>query len=160
MSKLQNAYETFILRLKQEIHDTETVQSQRLDELIEQTQAYLEAAGELTQDEWALIAQYVREDLQQFEQAPGGYADSAFYQSLKESIWGWLLDLSDRSQLQWVEMLADIRHKGHYQVGDRVGLGIVVCERCGYRRVVLHPEKLSSCIQCEGTHFRREPLTP
>ena len=73
MPKQQKGYEAFIERLKAEWRAAEP--EANLSKLLERTQAYLEAAGELTRDELALIAEYVREDLREFEEAPGGYKD-------------------------------------------------------------------------------------
>ncbi|MFC3912062.1 hypothetical protein ACFOSS_01090 [Pseudaeromonas sharmana] len=158
MPRQQQAYEVFIQRLKQEWQDADPGAS--LQSLLEKTQAYLEAAGELTRDEWALIREYVRRDLQDFDQAPGGYRDSAFYQALQTSVWGWLLELTDRTQVEWISVLDEVQHKGVFLAGERMGLGVLVCEQCGYRREVLHPERIVSCIQCGGTRFHREPLAP
>ncbi len=163
MPKAQKGYEDFIKQLRQEWHDWqegEPYSEARLSQFIQRTEAYLEAAGDLTRDEIALISQYVRRDLSQFADAPGGYKDSAFYAALKESIWGGLLELTDRSQLEWQELLADVSHKGIYRAGDMMGLGVLVCEQCGHRRNVLHPEKLTPCVQCGGESFTREPLAP
>ncbi len=158
MSKQQQGYEAFIERLKAEWQAAEPGES--LNRLIERTQAYLIAAETLTKDELALIAEYVKEDLREFEEAPGGYKDSAFYNALQESIWGWLLELTDRTQLEWRAVLEEVRHKGLYRVGDRMALGVLVCNQCGHRHLVLHPERIVSCIECGGEEFSREALTP
>ena len=110
MPKQQQGYEAFIERLKAEWQAADP--GETLIQLIERTQAYLVAAETLTKDELALIAQYVKEDLREFEEAPGGYKDSAFYNALQESVWGWLLVLSDRTQLARRAVLEEGQHKG------------------------------------------------
>lgn len=158
MPRQQQAYEAFIRRLQEEWANADPGAS--LSSLLVRTQAYLEAAGELTRDEWALIREYVRRDLRDFEDAPGGYRDSAFYQALQTSIWAWLLELTDRTQVEWIAVLDEVQHKGLYHAGERMGLGTLVCEQCGFRRLVLHPERIATCIECGGAHFHREPLAP
>ena len=158
MPKQLQGYEAFIERLKAEWQAAEPGES--LNRLIERTQAYLIAAETLTKDELALIAEYVKEDLREFEEAPGGYKDSAFYNALQESVWGWLLELTDRTQLEWRAVLEEVQHKGVYRVGDRMALGVLICNRCGHRHLVLHPERIVSCIECGGEEFSREALTP
>lgn len=158
MPKELRGYAAFIERLRAEWRAAEP--EANLSKLLERTQAYLEAAGELTRDELALIAEYVREDLREFEEAPGGYKDSAFYNALQESIWGWLLELTDRTQVEWQAVLDEVQHKGVYKVGDRMSLGVLVCNQCGHRRWVLHPERIVSCIECGGSEFSREALAP
>lgn len=158
MPREERGYQAFIERLKAEWE--QAAPETGLAELIDQTQAYLAAAEELTRDELSLIAEYVRHDLREFDDAPGGYQDSAFYHALQESIWGSLLELTDRTQVEWQSLLDEVQHKGLYHAGELMGLGVLVCDGCGYRRLVLHPERLRSCIQCGGEHYHREPLEP
>ena len=44
--------------------------------------------------------------------------------------------------------------------GRRMALGVLVCNQCGHRHLVLHPERIVSCIECGGEEFSREALTP
>ncbi len=122
-----------------------------LNRLIERTQAYLIAAETLTKDELALIAEYVEEDLREFEEAPGGYKDSAFYNALQESIWGWLLELTNRTQLEWRAVLEEVRHKGALSGRRSHGTGragsvisVVIATWCCIRSGSV------SCIECGG----------
>mgnify|MGYP000852533319 CR=1 FL=1 len=157
MPRQLQGYEAFIRRLQQEWREAEQA---TLPELVERTSAYLEAAGELTKDELALIREYVHHDLQAFLDAPGGYRDSAFFQALQHSIWAGLLELCDRTRIEWLATTDELARKGVYQAGERVAFGQLVCEQCGQTHTVLHPERILPCIQCGGTHFRREPLAP
>ena len=60
MDKRRQGYEAFIAQLKKQWEETEAFQGERLNRMIAKVQAYLEAAGDLTQDELALIAEYVK----------------------------------------------------------------------------------------------------
>ncbi len=71
-----------------------------------------------------------------------------------------MLELTDRTQLEWRAVLEEVQHKGSYRVGDRMALGVLVCNQCGHRHLVLHPERIVSCIECGGEEFSREALTP
>ena len=57
MDKRRQGYEAFIAQLKKQWEETEEFQGERLNRMIAKVQAYLEAAGALTQAELALIAE-------------------------------------------------------------------------------------------------------
>ena len=156
MSKELKGYEAFIQRLKEEWQTA--APGETVNQLVERTRAYIAAAGELTQDELALIAEAVREDLQEFREAPGGYRDSAFYHALQESIWSWLLELTDRTQIELLTVQQGWRNQGRYQAGEKMGLGLLVCDACGHKRQVMHPEHIPACSKCGTERFHRQPL--
>ena len=178
MDKRQKGYEAFIAQLKKQWEETEQFQGERLNRMIDRVQAYLEAASDLTQDELALIAEYVKRDLGNYAQGRGELSvdkasekpaeaaadianeESAFMLALKDTAWSWLAEVTDRAQVEWQELADELEHKGVYQAGDWVGLGIMVCEECGRRHTVLHPEQLDTCPECGTSHYHREPLSP
>ena len=63
MSRVEKGYAAFVQRLKEEWQTA--APGETVNQLVERTRAYIAAAGELTQDELALIAEAVREDLQE-----------------------------------------------------------------------------------------------
>ncbi|KUE79477.1 zinc ribbon-containing protein [Aeromonas schubertii] len=160
MDKQKKGYEAFIEELRAQWEATGQYQEERLNRLIARVQAYLEAAGDLTRDEWALIAEYVKRDLGNFDEGRQDTPESEFTLLIKDSIWSWLVEATDRTQVEWAELAADLEHKGEYRSGDWVGLGVMVCRLCGHRHTVLRPERLGECIQCGATAFVREPLSP
>lgn len=160
MDKQKKGYEAFIEELRAQWEATGQFQGERLNRLVARVQAYLEAAGDLTRDEWALIAEYVKRDLGNFDEGRQEQEPSTFGLMLEDSIWGWLAEATDRAQVEWTELAADLEHKGEYQTGDWVGLGVMVCQTCGHRHSVLRPEQVTDCIECGDSHFIREPLSP
>ncbi|MGL5948845.1 MAG: zinc ribbon-containing protein [Aeromonas sp.] len=158
--KQKRSYEAFIEQLREQWQATERFQGERLNQIIGKVQDYLEAASDLTQDELALIAEYVKRDLTTYDDGRQSADDSEFTVALKDSIWSWLAEVTDRTQVEWAELSENLAHKGHYQAGDWVGLGVMVCEQCRHQHKVLHPEALSRCTACDGAHFRRKPLSP
>jgi len=138
MDKRRQGYEAFIAQLKKQWEETEAFQGERLNRMIAKVQAYLEAAGDLTQDELALIAVL----------------------ALKDTAWSWLADVTDRTQVEWQELADELEHKGVYRAGDWVGLGVLVCDHCEWRHTVLHPEQLGTCPECGADEYHREPLSP
>ena len=128
MDKRRQGYEAFIAQLKKQWEETEEFQGERLNRMIAKVQAYLEAAGDLTQDELALIAEYVKRDLGNYDESRAEVPESAFMLALKDTVWSWLADVTDRAQVEWSELADELEHKGVYRAGDWVGLGVLVCD--------------------------------
>ena len=160
MDKRQKGYEAFIAQLRKQWEETEEFQGERLNRMIDRVQAYLEAAGDLTKDELALIAEYVKRDLGNYDEGKSEAPESAFMLALKDTAWSWLADVTDRAQVEWQELADELEHKGIYRAGDWVGLGVLVCDHCEWRHTVLHPEQLGTCPECGADEYHREPLSP
>ena len=160
MDKRRQGYEAFIAQLKKQWEETEEFQGERLNRMIAKVQAYLEAAGDLTQDELALIAAYVTRDRGNYDESRAEVPESAFMLALKDTVWSWLADVTDRAQVEWSELADELEHKGVYRAGDWVGLGVLVCDHCEWRHTVLHPQQLGTCPECGANEYHREPLSP
>ncbi|MGE6119407.1 zinc ribbon-containing protein [Aeromonas media] len=160
MDKRRQGYEAFIAQLKKQWEETEEFQGERLNRMIAKVQAYLEAAGDLTQDELAQIAEYVKRDLGNYDESRAEVPESAFMLALKDTVWSWLADVTDRAQVEWSELADELEHKGVYRAGDWVGLGVLVCDHCEWRHTVLHPQQLGTCPECGANEYHREPLSP
>lgn len=160
MDKRRQGYEDFIAQLRKQWEETEEFQGERLNRMIARVQAYLEAAGDLTKDELALIAEYVKRDLGNYDEGKQEAPESAFMLALKDTAWSWLADVTDRAQVEWQELADELEHKGVYRAGDWVGLGVLVCDHCEWRHTVLHPEQLGTCPECGADEYHREPLSP
>ncbi|RWT34875.1 zinc ribbon-containing protein, partial [Aeromonas caviae] len=117
MDKRRQGYEAFIAQLKKQWEETEAFQGERLNRMIAKVQAYLEAAGDLTQDELALIAEYVKRDLGNYDEGRKDeqVEESAFMLALKDTAWSWLADVTDRTQVEWQELADELEHKGVYR---------------------------------------------
>lgn len=77
-----------------------------------------------------------------------------------DSIWQGLLDITDRTKVEWVELFADLEHQGLYQAGEVIGLGILVCDECGHKTQYNHPTVIIPCTKCGGKGFSRQLLKP
>lgn len=119
---------------------------------------------DLNAQERKTVLRAIRRDLAEFARqvhaAPEAETDSPFLLALKESLWAELADVTDKTQLGWLEMYQDIEHGGVYHSGDVVGLGELVCDRCQHKLVYFAPEVLPACPQCGGTAFHRRALQP
>lgn len=160
MSKWTKYYQAFIERFTRDLQTGE----HQINKAVETTEAYLNATSDLTRDELALINAYIERDLaefaQSYEESKAAFKDGVFYLSLKESIWQGLAEITDKTQLEWREVIDDVTHHGVYQSGEIVGLGNLVCEHCHHRLVFNHPDVLPVCPKCGGTEFNRQPFQP
>lgn len=150
-------YDAFVKELRRRWEHSDRA---NIKELVDSTQEYMEAASDLTKDELALIAAYVKRDLVELESSGDEFRDSLFYREIKETVWGWLANITDQSQLEWHELATELEHRGEYKAGEVVGPGRYDCALCAHSNPVTHPEILTSCIECNHTHFLRRPLQP
>lgn len=153
------------MSMKKSIYErviTDTIESlKQSPESIHHTVSQVtKAIGEMTKDELALISAYVRADFQTLAKRYSDSENDPFYQLLKGSIWHGMLDITDRTQLEWQELFEDLEHQGVYQAGEMIGLGILVCETCGHHREYTHPTEITPCEECAGTTFSRQALEP
>ncbi|WP_116473724.1 zinc ribbon-containing protein [Zobellella maritima] len=155
--KHKKGYDAFVEELHRQWQQTEDT---TIKEMVETTQAYMEAAGDLTRDELALIAQYVKRDLAELGNSGDEFRDSVFYRRIKETVWGWLANATDKSQLEWQEFTNELEHHGEYRAGEIVGPGIYDCTLCAHPHEVTHPEVLTTCLECNHDTFIRRPLMP
>lgn len=153
--KKKKGYDEFVTELKKRWQEDD---SSNIKELVDKTRAYMEAASDLTKDELALIAEYVKRDLVELEDSGDEFRDSLYYQRIKDTIWGWLSEITDKSQLEWQELATELTNHGEYHAGEVVGPGRFDCTLCAHTHEVTHPELLTTCLKCDHDCFIRRPL--
>lgn len=80
--------------------------------------------------------------------------------AVEDTLWSWLVAITDKSQVEWIELADDFEHNGVYQSGDIVGLGQFVCSECQQQKSIYRPQEIGHCIDCNGTTFSRAPFNP
>ena len=153
--KKKKGYDEFVAELKKRWQEDD---SSSIKELVDKTRAYMEAASDLTKDELALISEYVKRDLVELEDSGDAFRDSLYYRSIKDTVWGWLSEITDKSQLEWHELATELTNHGEYQAGDVVGPGRFDCTLCAHSHEITHPEVLTTCLECNHDRFIRRPL--
>ncbi|MFV0576123.1 MAG: zinc ribbon-containing protein [Vibrio sp.] len=137
---------------------------EEIDKAFETPRQMWKATKDMTKDEYALLSRYVKADLKEFSESykkdKEAIENDPFLDVVSESIWEGLLDITDKTQLEWREAFHDIEHKGLYEVGDVIGLGALICEKCGHRQEYSHPSEIKPCVQCGNGAFTRVPLRP
>ncbi|MEZ8141562.1 hypothetical protein A1OO_03900 [Enterovibrio norvegicus FF-33] len=159
MSEQKTEYKLLTQRISNALKNS-PVELQRWVDLSER---YFGAAADMTKDELALIEAYFKRDVQAFSerynQPETGADDGQLFRSLiANSIWQQLAEITDKTQLEWREVLQDIQHHGVYSAGEVVGLGILVCEKCANQTEHTHVGVLIPCIKCGNKQFSRKPF--
>ena len=131
-----------------------------INKVFETSEQVLNAANDMTKDEMALVSAYVKADLKAFSQELEEGKSGPFYLTIANSIWQGLLDITDKSKVEWVELFDDLEHQGLYEAGDVIGLGTLVCDECGHKVTYTHPTVIIPCTHCHHTGFSRQALKP
>ncbi|EPF9729821.1 zinc ribbon-containing protein [Vibrio fluvialis] len=156
MPKQKTGYEALL----EEVVETLKQSPEEVDHILETSGKVVAAANDLTKDELALISAYVKSDLKEFADSYEEEKSGPFYLMIANSIWQGLLEITDKTKVEWVELFQDLEHQGLYKAGDMIGLGILVCENCGHHVEYNHPTEIVPCIRCGNTAFSRQPLKP
>lgn len=156
MPKQKTGYEALL----EEVVETLKQSPEEVDHILETSGKVVAAANDLTKDELALISAYVKSDLKEFAENYEEEKSSPFYVMIANSIWQGLLEITDKTKVEWVELFQDLEHQGLYKAGDMIGLGTLVCENCGHRVDYNHATEIVPCIRCGKTAFSRLPLKP
>ncbi|MBG6244262.1 hypothetical protein CS369_04440 [Candidatus Symbiopectobacterium sp. 'North America'] len=136
-----------------------------LTQMLQHARESLHDSEDLTHREREDIIQSVERDLAEFAQRytdskDEDLSDSVFLRVIKESLWQELVDITDKTQLEWQALFKDVSHHGVYHSGEVVGLGNLVCENCHHHLAFYTPEVLPRCPKCEHDQFQRQPFQP
>ena len=71
-----------------------------------------------------------------------------------------MAQITDKSQVEWSELMDDFQHQDGYHVGDYVGFGQLQCQACQHCITYSHANVVTDCIACGGKDFHRLSLTP
>ncbi|WGW01105.1 zinc ribbon-containing protein [Vibrio sp. YMD68] len=143
-----------------EVVETLKSSPEEITHVFETSAKVVSAANDMTKDELSLISAYLQSDFKAFADNYEESKGSPFSIMISDSIWQGLLDITDRTKVEWVELFQDLEHQGLYQAGDMIGLGILICDDCGHKVQYNHPTKVIACTQCGHTGFSRQALKP
>jgi predicted Zn-ribbon and HTH transcriptional regulator len=160
MSKQKTGYNAVLERVMNVLERS----PEEFEHWAKSSEEVVDAASDMTKDELALISSYVKRDMKEFaqnyEESKTTFPDSPFYRLISDSMWHALLEITDKTQVEWKEVFDDLEHQGVYQAGEVVGLGILVCEKCGHREQFNHAQIIQPCTHCDNKEFTRVSLKP
>lgn len=160
MSKQKAGYEALFEQVTENLkHSPDEVK-----QWVETSENYLDAASDMSKDEWALIAVYLKRDLKEFsenyEQSKETFPDSPFYRLIADSIWQGLAEITDKTRIEWFETFEELDHQGIFQAGEVIGLGVLECEKCANKTEYNHACIITPCTKCGHDQFTRQSLRP
>ncbi|GAD91092.1 MULTISPECIES: zinc ribbon-containing protein [Vibrio] len=156
MPKRQSGYEKLLSNVVESLKNS----PEEINNVIATSEKVVEAANDMTKDELALVSAYVKSDLQEFANSFEKSKSGPFYLTIANTLWQSLSDITDKTKVEWVEFFKDLDHQGVYKSGELIGLGVLVCEKCGHKTTYNHPTEIIACTQCGHDEFTRLPLKP
>lgn len=161
MSQQKDYFADIYHKLNSWLEEVKTEQTPRIEEFIKQAKLYAGAAEAMSEEKLQQFAENLRYDLHDFYQQNRSQAKHSVYLALlNEAVWDNLAKLTDKSQVEWSELVDDFKHDGHYQSGDIIGFGEIECQECHEKLTIMHPSVISECIKCGSDNFTRLPLKP
>ena len=143
------------------LNEVKEIQKTKITALIKQATLYAKAAEEMSEEKLSQFADNLSYDLHDFYQQNQSQAKHSIYLGLlNETLWANLAKLTDKSQVEWAELVDDFKHDGVYHRGDIIGFGEIACQHCQHTLTLMHASELGVCAQCGGETFTRLPLDP
>lgn len=156
-SRGQDVYQ----KLQAWLKDTKENEIRSVMELIEQAKSLLVAAEQIPEQQVKQFVANLKYDLADFyQQYQADVKHSVYLDILNESLWANLAQITDKSQVEWAELMGDFQHQDGYHVGDYVGFGQLKCQTCQHSAIYNHASVVTECISCGGKDFQRVSLTP
>jgi len=143
------------------LDEMKEIQKPRVDELLKQAKLYAKTAEGMTEEKLTQFVDNLKYDLHEFyQQNQTEIKHSIYLDLLNEKMWASLAHLTDKSQVEWAELVDDFEHEGTYHVGDVIGFGELVCQQCDEKVHIVHACEVVACVKCGGDSFTRLPLDP
>lgn len=143
------------------LDEMKEIQKPRINELIKQATSYAQTAEGMTEEKLNQFVDNLKYDLHDFyQQNQTEIKHSIYLNLLNERMWASLAHLTDKSQVEWAELVDDFEHDGIYKAGDIIGFGELVCQQCSEKIHIMHASEVPVCTKCGGDSFTRAPLDP
>ncbi|MBA6224471.1 hypothetical protein H4J51_16915 [Colwellia sp. MB02u-18] len=161
MKKKQSQIQELYQKLQTWLEDTKDNEIRSAVELLEQAKTILMAAEQIPEQQVKQFIANLKYDLGDFyQQYQADIKHSIYLELLNENLWSSLAQITDKSQVEWAELMDDFQHQDGYHVGDYVGFGQLKCKACQDCVTYSHPNVVTDCITCGGQDFDRLSLTP
>ena len=155
----------YLMELYQDISnwldEMKSLQKPKVIDLVKRANAYAQAAENMSEEKIKQFTDNLKYDLHDFYLQNQSQAQHSIYLGLlNESLWSNLAQLTDKSQVEWTELVEDFKHDGIYKTGDIIGFGELVCQQCDEKIHIMHDSTVAVCAKCGGENFTRTPLDP
>ena len=160
-AKKSDVFEEVYQKLTQWFEDVKKHEMTSMVEFVEQAKNYAQAAEALPEERVNQFIDNLTYDLKEFyQQWQKDSENSVYLKLMNEAWWQTLSEMTDKSQVEWAELVDDFQHQGLYNKGDYVSFGELECVHCQHRFHITHFSQLSACANCGNVVFRRFSLSP
>ncbi|QTE89846.1 zinc ribbon-containing protein [Shewanella algae] len=161
-TELLALYQALIDRVKQQYNQDNSLTVKSLFNAIKEGKEYLAIKQQAGEAELSLVEEFLKRDIASYiqSQTEDDISYSPTMLTLENTLWHWLGEISDRSQVEWHELAHEFKHHGYYQSGDIVSQGKMVCSNCGHEMDFEFPGIIPDCPECDHSEFTREALAP
>ena len=161
-TELLSLYEVLLAQVKSDYSEDNSITIKELFNIVTNSKEFLSIKDRAKDNELALVEQFLKRDIANFlhEKNDLDLSHSPTLITVENTLWHWLSSITDRSQIEWHEVLQDFKHQGHYQSGEIVNQGNMVCTHCGHEMKIEFPGVIPDCPQCDKSDFTRESLAP
>ena len=157
MAEFKHKYQQWLHDLTEALEQASQQQLHNMLAVAETFKAYLKAGKELSAYESQLFIETLKRQWTEAQQQAEN--DTAQQPSMwTEELWQQLSLITDKTQVEWVELMADFQHQGVYCQGEYVGMGRYRCSECQQSIDYTHPAELLCCGHCGGVQFFRDGL--
>lgn len=161
MAQQNDYFADIYQKLNAWLNEVKTQQKPHLTEFVKQAKLYAGAAETMSAEKLHQFSENLKYDLHDFYQQNSAEVKHSVYLGLlNETLWDNLAKLTDKSQVEWAELVDDFDHDGLYHSGDVIGFGQLECQNCHEITHIVHCSELSACSKCGGNSYIRQPLTP
>jgi hypothetical protein len=158
----ESTYHSLLNRIKEGLESAEEKTWEGIKYEIEQAIELEAAAEEMSREEIALLAAYLKKDLKSLthyvEETGKGLADWLKFdaQLLEQRFLDLLLSVADKTTLEQQELEQHIKQgSAGYMAGEYVMPGTFACDGCGELVVFSRPQILNPCAKCNSAQFMR-----
>ncbi|MDP5141837.1 hypothetical protein ORJ00_03665 [Rheinheimera baltica] len=158
MTDFVKRYQQWLSEFNRTLQQNDQLQLDSMVHFVEQFKAYLKAGKDLSAYETTLFVETLKRQWQEHneqELAQKAHEPPSLW---PEALWQELSSITDKSQLEWQELVQDFKHQGVYYQGEVVGMGRYRCSHCLQHIDYTHPTELLVCNDCGGVQFFREGL--
>ncbi|RLV60132.1 hypothetical protein D5018_08330 [Parashewanella curva] len=159
---LLDLYQQLIQQVKHKYENDPSLTANDLIQSVEQGATFLSLKEDIDDAELDLVKAFLHREISEFvkHQHEQEVSASPTFLMLENSLFHWLGEITDRSQVEWHELSKELEMAGAYKAGEIVSQGRMICEDCGHGVEIDFPSVISSCPECDGEQFIRLPLNP
>ncbi|EDP98820.1 zinc ribbon-containing protein [Shewanella benthica] len=161
-AELLSLYEALLKQVKSDYSEDNSITIKELFHIVTNSKDFISIKDRAKDVELALVEQFLKRDIANFlhEKNDLDLSHSPTMITVENTLWHWLSCITDRSQIEWHEVLQDFKHQGHYRSGEIVNQGNMVCTHCGHEMIIEFPGVIPNCPKCDSSDFTREALPP